>query len=255
LEAPCLVVALDQLTSKEAIEAASVLQGRGVRWFKVGLELYTLGGPRLVEDLKARGLSVFLDLKFHDIPNTVSQAVKAAASLGVDLVTVHTLGGRVMLDAALKATLGTTTRVVGVTVLTSLSDLDVSDLAQAWAGSRAAPMRRSDTAYALAQMAIDAGLHGIVCSVPDLQSGKLRALAESSRVGRGLENFIFVTPGIRAKAPARTGEDQKAIATPEAAVACGSTHLVVGRPILRPTNGTIAEAAEAFLRAIQLAQH
>lgn len=248
---PQLVVALDQLSFTQAEKAVDELSGAGVRWFKVGLELFTLAGPEFVKKLKKKSLNVFLDLKLYDIPNTVQQTVKAAADLGVDLMTVHCSGGRVMLDAAQKAAQGTSLDLVGVTVLTSMSDLDVSEVSIAWHGAQERVPRLS-VAKRLCEFAFESGLSGIVCSVPDLQSGAFHGIASA----QGNTEPLFVTPGIRIASSAKGAtDDQKSVATPETAVGAGATHLVVGRPILQPAGMSPSQAAEYFLKTIQMSHH
>jgi orotidine-5'-phosphate decarboxylase len=183
--------------------------------FKVGSVLFTAAGPQVIGRVHRAGCRVFLDLKFHDIPNTVAGAVRQAARLGVFMLTVHTCGGKEMLEAAAaaardQAKQGRTSRplVVGVTVLTS--DKGGADTA-------AEVVKR-------ARLARECGLDGVVCSVQE-------AAAVRKACGK---NFIIVTPGIR---PAGTGvQDQKRVATPQTALAAGADYLVVGRPILEAKN-------------------
>lgn len=244
-----LVIALDQLTPTQAEACVEELAPAGVRWFKVGLELFTLAGPELVKKLKKKDLNVFLDLKLYDIPNTVHQAVLAARDLGVNLLTVHCSGGKIMLDAAQKAAQGSTLNLVGVTVLTSMSDLDVSEISQAWEGQKER-VPRLPVATKLCHLAFESGLSGIVCSVPDLQSQAFHKAASES----GQTSPLFVTPGIRLGG-AGGNDDQKSVATPETAVSAGATHLVVGRPILQPAGMSPKQAAEFFLKTIQRSLH
>jgi orotidine-5'-phosphate decarboxylase len=234
-ESPKLIVALDNLTVKEAASAVSELADAGIQWFKVGLELYTKTGPDFVKSLKARQLNVFLDLKLHDIPNTVGKAVAAAAETGADLLTVHCSGGVEMLKAAGQSAKGSSLAIVGVTVLTSHSDDDLARISQAWGVQR---FQRNTAALSLAQMAAESGIAGIVCSVSDLRDGKMQDLKWS-------EKPCFITPGIRNSEDAKN--DQKSTGTVQQAVAAGSTHLVVGRPILNPQKGTRVQAAKFFL--------
>ena len=197
---------------------------------KVGLELFVSRGPGLVERIRDAGFSVFLDLKFHDIPFTVAGAVKSACSLGPELVNVHASGGPDMLRAAAEAAAGSPggTKVLAVTVLTSLSDRDLA-LMGVQGGS-------AGTVGRLARMAMDSGIHGVVCSPRE---------AALVREAAG-DDFIIVTPGIRpAGAPMN---DQKRVATPKEAVRMGATALVVGRPITAsPDPG---KAARAILHEI-----
>ncbi|KXX65536.1 orotidine-5'-phosphate decarboxylase [Marichromatium gracile] len=207
-----IIVALDFPAREPALALVDQLDPARCR-LKVGKELFTRLGPDFVATLQARGFEVFLDLKFHDIPNTVAAACAAAADLGVWMVNVHVTGGRRMiettrerLDALPKAPL-----LIGVTVLTSL---DGDDLAEV--GCPGEPVER---VLALAELGREAGLDGIVCSP-----------RESAAVRAALgEDFLLVTPGVR-PSWAATG-DQKRVMTPREAVAAGSDHLVIGRPI------------------------
>ena len=209
-----LIVALDVPTAAEAGAAVTRL-GPGVGFYKIGLELFSAAGPEVVTRVKARDKRVFLDLKLHDIPRTVERAVKACAGLGVDLLTVHSSGGRAMLRAAVDAAAScgpAAPRIVAVTCLTSLDQQDLADLGVG------RPM--AEQVAALASLAVSAGAHGIVCSPQEVAA--MRRLLGSAA--------LLVTPGVR-PAGAAVG-DQKRVATPARAVADGATHLVVGRPIL-----------------------
>ena len=230
-----LIVALDVPSTEAADDLVKQLEGT-CQWFKVGLELFTAAGPAFLEPLVARGHSVFLDLKFHDIPNTVAGAVRSAAAWGVRMMTVHAAGGPAMLAAARAALEGVTNppELLAVTVLTSV------DAAQL----RAAGVRRSPAQQVelLAKMALEAGIRGFVCSPEEVKA--LRALA-------GPEG-VLVVPGIRpagGKAPSRAPtriDDQKRIATPADALRRGANYLVVGRPITQALDP--AAAAEAILK-------
>jgi orotidine-5'-phosphate decarboxylase len=220
-----LIVALDFPDAASALNLVDHLEDRCL-WFKVGLELYLAAGNSIVETLKKRGFSVFLDLKLHDIPNTVAGAVRSVARLGADLLTVHAAGGPVMLAAAAEAaaTSRSAPKLLAVTVLTSM---DASQLHAI--GVSASP---ADQALTLARGARAAGIPGLVCS-PE----------EAAQMRRELPESILVTPGIR-PAGAAIG-DQKRIATPAAALSAGADYLVVGRPITQSENP--AGAAEAIL--------
>ncbi len=224
-----IIYALDYATVAEA-EAGAALVASAVGMLKVGLELFVRGGPRTVDVGKKNDLPVFLDLKLHDIPETVERAVAAASGLGAHALTVHASGGRAMLGRAVKraATEGGTLSVCAVTVLTSLDAADLADLGIA-GDARAAATK-------LARIAYDEGVRWFVCSpteVADLRS----ALGPDA---------TLVTPGVR---PAATAVgDQKRTATPEDAIRAGATWLVVGRPIRdaadpRKTAEAIAQAA------------
>jgi orotidine-5'-phosphate decarboxylase len=228
-----LIVALDVPTAPAALDLVNRLE-RSCVWFKVGMELFTAAGPAAIEPLVARGHSVFLDLKFHDIPNTVAGAVRSAAALGVRMMTIHAAGGPAMLDAAQNALAGMAAppQLLAVTVLTSI------DQAQATAvGVGRTP---SEQVELLAKMGIEAGIRGFVCSPQEVAT--LRALT-------GPEG-VLVIPGIR-PAGAQTG-DQKRIATPADALRNGASYLVVGRPITQAPDP--AEAAEAILAEMTEAQ-
>jgi orotidine-5'-phosphate decarboxylase len=209
-----IIVALDVPTADDALRAVEKLHGR-VGMFKVGSQLFTAAGPDFVHGLVGSGHKVFLDLKYHDIPNTVAGAVAEATRLGVSLVDVHALGGRAMLQAAVGALPALGAQLLAITILTShdeasLADLGLSDVT--------ACVRR------LATLARDAGADGVVCSPQEI------ALI---REACG-PDFLIVTPGIR-PAGAAAG-DQARMATPGAAVAAGADYLVIGRPLLGATD-------------------
>ncbi|RLA59516.1 MAG: orotidine-5'-phosphate decarboxylase, partial [Gammaproteobacteria bacterium] len=180
---------------------------------KVGKELFTRCGPQLVEKLQKMGFEVFLDLKFHDIPNTVAGAVRAAAELGVWMVNVHAGGGRRMMEAAKEAlqALPRKPLLIGVTVLTSMSDEDLLEL-----GYTESPRQR---VLRLAKLAAQSGLDGVVCSA--LEAAELRQ-------ARG-DDFCLVTPGIRLAGDA--AGDQRRVVTPVDAVAMGADYLIIGRSV------------------------
>jgi orotidine-5'-phosphate decarboxylase len=205
-----LVVAFDLASGREALALAGRLAG--LKWAKLGPVLYVREGPALVREFAARGVRVFLDLKWHDIPTTVAGAVTAARDLGVGMATVHCLGGRAMLEAAARAA-GADLPLVGVTVLTSH---DAADL-EAVLG-RGVPDLGFE-AERLARMAVQAGLRGVVASGHEL--GLLREAL-------GPDPWIVV-PGIRL--PGDAAGDQARTVAPDEAVRRGATHLVVGRPI------------------------
>ena len=223
-----LILALDLPSGREAIRLLERLPER-LRWVKVGSILMTAEGPDLVRELLGRGYEVFLDLKWHDIPSTVREAVTAARELGVRMVTVHTLGGPAMLRAAAEAA-GDALAVVGVTVLTSHDEPD-------YAETLGRPsVRLLDEAARLARSAISAGLAGGGCSPLEV---------ERLRTGLGPEPLLVV-PGIRR--PGDGAGDQRRTATPAEAVRHGATHLVVGRPILEAPDP--AAALGEFLMAL-----
>ncbi|MGA3033748.1 MAG: orotidine-5'-phosphate decarboxylase [Terracidiphilus sp.] len=221
-----LIVALDVPSADAANKLVEQLEGT-CQWFKVGLELFTAAGPAIVEKLAAAGHSVFLDLKFHDIPNTVAGAVRSAAKLGARMTTVHAAGGPAMLEAAREAldAVPDAPQLLAVTVLTSM---DAAELSAAGVDRAAAKQ-----VELLARMGLNAGIRGFVCSPEEVRA--LRKLA-----GPG---GVLVVPGIR-PATASAG-DQKRIATPAEAIQAGASYLVVGRPITQAAEP--ARAAKAIL--------
>lgn len=226
-----LIVALDVPSQRDALALVDQLDDT-VDFYKVGLELYIREGPPVVRALHGRGKRVFLDLKLLDIPNTVAKAVESAAALDVELLTLHTTGGRTMMEAAARAA-GQHLKLLGVTVLTSTSD---AELAETW--DRPVEETQPEVVR-LAQMARAAGVPGIVASAVE---------AKALRAALGPDALI-VTPGIRL--PTDDIGDQLRVATPGSAVADGATHLVVGRPI-RAAADPVA-AAETFRREIERA--
>lgn len=224
-----LIVALDVPDESAAIALVDHLEGT-CRWCKVGLELFVACGPGVIEKLARRDLSIFLDLKFHDIPNTVAGAVRSASSLGIKMMTLHAGGGPAMLSAARDAvsTLSDPPQLLAVTVLTSM---DASQLTAVGIDREPGIQVRH-----LAEMGLKAGLNGFVCSPEEV--AELRILVGPEKV--------LVIPGIRPVGSA-TG-DQKRIATPASAIRDGASYLVVGRPITQAPKP--AEAAEAILSEI-----
>ena len=209
-----LIVALDVASVKE-VECVVDLLGDVVSFYKIGLELFSMEGPGVVAAVKSRGKNVFLDLKLHDIPRTVVRAVKAGASLGVDLMTIHAVGGRAMIRAAKEAALSCGVRapkILAVTVLTSLDQNDLTDIGV----SRDV----RGQVEAIGELAFTNGADGIVCSPQEVRH--MRTLLGP--------DALLVTPGVRPEG-ADVG-DQKRVMTPAEAVRDGSTHLVIGRPIL-----------------------
>lgn len=211
---PKIIIALDYPAAAPALALAERLQPSLCR-LKVGKELFTASGPALLEQLMRRGFEIFLDLKFHDIPNTTAQACKAAASLGVWMVNVHALGGRKMLEAAHEAIAHSTQqpKLIAVTMLTSMAQEDLADI-----GINATP---AEMVLRLAKLAQGSGLDGAVCSAQE-------AALLRKQCGDG---FCLVTPGIR---PAQASlDDQSRVMTPLAALQAGSSYLVIGRPITK----------------------
>lgn len=216
-----VIVALDVADAGAALSLAARLDPQLCR-VKVGKELFTRAGPAVVEQLQRAGFEVFLDLKFHDIPNTVAQALRAAADLGVWMVNVHAAGGRRMLGAAVEAL--TACRrpplLIGVTVLTSM---DASDLAELGYTETVA-----ERVLRLATLTASAGLDGVVCSAQEAPALR-RACGES---------FALVTPGIRAAGD--DAADQRRVVTPAAAVALGADYLVIGRSVTASADPVMA---------------
>ena len=224
---PKIIVALDFAVSSSALALAERLDPAACR-LKVGKELFTAAGLVVLERLMRLGFEVFLDLKFHDIPNTTTQACKAAAELGVWMVNVHALGGRRMLQAAADAiaNTGQHPKLIAVTLLTSMAREDLADI-----GIQEKP---AQMVLRLATLARDCGLDGVVCSAQE--AGLLR--------GNLGKTFCLVTPGIR---PAQASlDDQSRVMTPQAALLAGSSYLVIGRPITQAVDPLQA------LRAINL---
>lgn len=222
-----LIVALDTPDAASVAALVERLQGRCL-WVKVGLELFTAAGPDVLKPLIDSGLSVFLDLKFHDIPNTVAGAVRSAAKLGARMMTLHAGGGPTMLAAAREALkdMDNPPDLLAVTVLTSMDQAQLSA-----AGLARTPAEQVEL---LARMGLAAGMRGFVCSPQEVAT--VRALT-------GPEG-VLVVPGIR---PAGSDKgDQKRIATPADALLAGASYLVVGRPITQAADP--AEAAEAIVR-------
>lgn len=213
-----VIVALDYPGMEPALEMAKQLDPTKCR-VKVGKELFTRSGPAVVEALHKMGLDVFLDLKFHDIPNTTAKAVRAAAEMGVWMVNVHASGGRRMMEAArneLAMVNGANTLLIAVTVLTSMEQDDLQGI-----GLDVEPLEQVKRLASLTELS---GLDGIVCSAQEVQP--LREI-----IGR---DFKLVTPGIR-PADADVG-DQKRIMTPAEALRAGSDYLVIGRPITKASS-------------------
>ena len=224
-----LIVALDVSSATHARQIVQSI-GESASTYKVGKQLFTAEGPQVVRDLVSSGRKVFLDLKFHDIPNTVAAAVRQAAELQVSMLTVHASGGSRMLRAAVEAAAQSSAQptVVAVTVLTSLSDADLAELGVS--GHMLTQVLR------LGSLARAAGCGGVVASAQEAR--ELRR-----ELGDG---FAIVTPGVR---PAGTGVgDQARVLTPKEAIAAGATYLVVGRPILEAADP--AKAAAEIMREI-----
>ena len=221
-----LIVALDVQTRAEAVEKVKAI-GDSVGFYKIGLELFTAEGPDVVKAVKDLGKRVFLDLKFHDIPRTVERAVRSGGKLGVDLMTIHSGGGKAMIQAAAQAAAefgAAAPKILAVTVLTSLDQSDLEDV-----GIKG--RTPAEQVEAMAKFAIENGANGLVCSPKEV--GNLSKMLKTGT--------LFITPGVR-PAGAAVG-DQKRVATPADAVRDGATHLVVGRPILAAEDPVAAAKA------------
>jgi len=221
-----LIVALDVSTPAAARKIVAAV-GDSALTYKVGMQLYTAEGPSVVRELVGSGRRVFLDLKYHDIPNTAGAAVREAAQLGVSMLTVHASGGGKMLRAAVEAALAAKLNllVLAVTVLTSLDDGELGKI-----GLRGGVL---DQVLRLAALALSNGCHGVVASAQEAAALRKEFGQEFGR------DFAIVTPGVR---PAGSGHDDQArVVTPAEAIAAGASHIVVGRPITEASD----PAAEA----------
>ncbi len=223
-----LIIALDFHEAGQAIQFSEKLDPSLCR-LKIGKELFTSTGPALVETLMKKDFEIFLDLKFHDIPNTVASACKAAAKLGVWMVNVHALGGSRMMMAAREALAGTETKLIAVTLLTSMGSEDIREI-----GLHGEP---AEIVARLASLAKTAGLDGVVCSA--MEAAMLR-----EKFG---QDFCLVTPGIRPKGS--PDDDQKRIMTPKDAIRAGSDYLVIGRPVREAMDPN--RAMEAILEELK----
>ncbi len=220
-----LILALDVPTREEAAPILRQLCGE-LRWVKIGLQMFTAYGPDYVRTVAGEGFNIFLDLKLHDIPNTVAKAIESLAPLPIGMLTLHTAGGREMMTYARKAQLQTKPDLLllGVTVLTSMDATGLSEL-----GINVSPATQVSR---LGKLAAAAGLRGLVCS--PLEVGLLRAQLPA--------DVQLVTPGIR-PADETGGDDQKRIMTPANAARAGSSYIVVGRPILKAKDPVAATRA------------
>lgn len=224
-----IIVALDAKSQYDALKIVEQLDPTLCR-VKVGKELFTHEGPSVVKKLQEQNFEVFLDLKFHDIPNTTAQAICAAADLGVWMVNVHASGGRKMMETCVERLKAGNyqTQLIAVTVLTSMGREDLKDI-----GLDVEPVEHVKR---LAKLTKESGLDGVVCS------------AQEAKILRDLigQDFSLVTPGIRPEGS--NADDQKRIVTPKQAMLDGSTHLVIGRPITKAENPT--EMLKSILTSI-----
>jgi len=222
-----LIAALDFENRETTLNAVAACEG--CEWYKIGLQLFSRTGPTLPRYLLAHNKHVFLDLKLHDIPNTVAKAARAAAELGADLITVHAAGGRRMMEAARNAVEGTQTKLLAVTVLTSLTEAELRD-------EVGMPETPEQAVARLARLAVDAGAHGVVASPLEV---------ELLRKTIGAEPLI-VTPGV---CPDWAEiNDQARVTTPRQAALAGADFIVVGRPIFKHANP--AEAVQLILKEL-----
>lgn len=226
-----VIVALDVARAADALALADSLSPLECR-LKVGKELFTAEGPGIVRSLQDRGFDIFLDLKFHDIPNTTAAAVATAADLGVWMVNVHASGGRRMMSAARERLVAGNyaTKLIAVTVLTSMEREDLADI-----GLDVEPISQVKRLAALTK---ECGLHGVVCSAQE-------SVVLREQLGK---DFLLVTPGIR-PASSEAG-DQRRIMTPEQAQAAGVSYMVIGRPITQSASPT--EALRAINQSLGL---
>ncbi len=225
---PCdLILALDVPTREDAAPILRQLRGQ-LRWVKIGLQMFTAYGPNYVREVAGMGFNIFLDLKLHDIPNTVAKAVESLGPLPIQMLTIHTSGGGEMMRAAVAAQQKTNPQllILGVTVLTSTDTAGLNET-----GVSASP---EEQVARLGQLAANAGVKGLVCS--PLEVAMLR--------GKLPADMQLITPGIRPASEAGK-DDQKRVMTPAAAARAGSTYIVVGRPILQAADP--AAAARAIL--------
>ena len=205
-----IIVALD-LPSVDAARNMIKTLGKGVSWYKIGLQLFALGGPAFIQEVKAGGAQIFLDLKFHDIPNTVRSAVESSCALGVDMLTIHLSGGSEICQAAVKGRGSNSTLILGVTVLTSQTEATLAETG----------VNRSMTqqVISLAALAKANGITGLIASPLELEP-------LHQEFGK---SFVIVTPGVR-PTWSEAG-DQKRFTTPSEAIKLGADYLVIGRPI------------------------
>ena len=219
-----LILAVDLEDKEQAKAMLEKLRGK-LTYIKIGLQLFTKYGPAIVDEFAAMGFKIFLDLKLHDIPNTVASAIKSLRGKPIELLTIHTLGGNAMMAKAVETAKGVlpNTRVLGVTVLTSMDTAQLNGI-----GIAREPMQQVEL---LAKLAVASGLKGLVCSPLELPA--LRKFLG--------EEIALVTPGIRSKTASL--DDQSRIMTPADAAAAGASYIVVGRPILKADDPAAAALA------------
>lgn len=218
-----IIVALDFPSVREAIKLCDRLPQ--VSFWKVGLELFIADGNTILRELKSRNKKIFLDLKLHDIPNTVASATRVATKYGADFLTIHASGGRSMMQAAQAEVAGSSTQLLAVSLLTSIST-------EALKSDLQVPIEVPDYVSKLVLLAQASGLSGAVCSPHEVAN--LRSLLKS----RGVDEFCFVTPGVR-PAGSAVG-DQSRVMTPKEAITAGANYLVIGRPINAASDPVLA---------------
>ena len=223
-----LITGLDVDTQEAALAAVEAAQG--CEWFKIGAQLFTRCGPSVVYSVMGLGKKVFLDLKYHDIPNTVNKAATAAAELGVSLFTIHASGGKAMIEAARKGVEGADTKILAVTILTSMTD-------EMLRNEVGIPETAAQAVPRLAKQAVESGAHGIVCAPKEITLVR-------EAVG---PDALIVTPGIRPQWAST--DDQARIMTPKQAAEMGSDMIVVARPILNHKHP--AEAVRLILEELR----
>ncbi len=222
-----IIVALDYDSAEEALELVDRLHG-AIDFFKVGKQLFTRTGPEIVRQLRGRGVEVFLDLKFHDIPETVRKAVRSCVDLEVRFLTIHTSGGSEMMKYALQGAEGSKTEVLGVTVLTSMNEEAIREVG--------VNRSISDQVLSLATLAVESGLKGLVCSPYEVKIIREKVS----------KTVTLVTPGIRGLGEEKG--DQKRTLSAAEAIQKGSTYLVIGRPITQAQDPV--EAAHQIITSI-----
>jgi len=228
-----IIIALNTNSKEKAREWVDKFKDR-IKWFKIGLPLYIAGGNKFIEELKKENLKVFLDLKFHDIPSVVALSVESASHLGVDMLTLHTLGGFEMLEQSAKIAwdfekkYGKRPFLIGVTILTSMGEATIEDITG---------LSVLQSCEILSNMAKSAGLDGIVCS--PLEIGKIRKICG--------KDFLIITPGIRL--PEDESFDQERVSTPSFAIKEGANYIVVGRPLTHAENPI--EKLEKYIKEIE----
>ena len=229
-----IIIALNTNSREKAREWVDKFKER-IKWFKIGLPLYISSGNKFIEELKRENLKIFLDLKFHDIPSVVSLSIESASHLGVDMLTLHTLGGFEMLEQSAKIAWdlekkhGKRPLLIGVTILTSMGEATIEDITG---------LSISQSAEILSNMAKSAGIDGVVCS--PLEARKIRKICG--------KDFLIITPGIRL--PEDESFDQERVSTPSFAIKEGANYIVVGRPLTHAKDPI--EKLEKYIEEIEI---